>query len=411
MKYLKKVKQIKSDNKRCETAPSYTHSELKIYSKKQEFLFSHKSSLETLLKVIKDAQISFLSNNIKKSKISNIKKLKKLLIELKDSLNSMYNEQKAKTTFFGSLSVQQKAKIQSQLYENLKKNSSFQKMKAEIEQLKDLNFKVQNDIIFIENLILKNYYIEQYLNKNIIRQEEEKEINCMKPKSYSMTTYLLHMKNIETKKQFKDLVSIKQRQNEQMNWVTKCIDQLKFLIYNKENGYNNYIYAEDIIPEESKEYTKSMTINNINNTLNNILLKKNQNFQNENDEFQSDNSSLISIEKNTDNKKNINKLNNFINVNMNMNINFNFNFDKIYNIKDDIKYNLDRDINSKDNKKARLKYKKSFPSTDCLPYLLINSIKDEKKSTEKKGKDDFYKYKNKTVVLNEFLSEDFLPTI
>lgn len=411
MKSPKKLRQIKSNNYRCETAPSFSHSELNTHSKKEEFLFSHKSSLETLLNVIKTAQISFLSNTSKKTKISSNKLLKKILKELKDSLNSMYKEQKAKTDFFESLSLKQKAQIQSHLYENISKNSNFRNLKTEIEQLKTLNFKVENDIIFIENLISKNYFIEQYLNRNKAKTQEEKEINYLNPKSYSLVSYILHRKDDETKKYFKNLVAIKQRQNDQLNWVTKSIEQLKYLIYNQENGYNNYIYAEDIIPEESKEYTKSITITNINNTINNIL---NQNkkliYNKDNDEFRSENSSLTSIENNIDDKNEGNKLNNYINVNMN--INFNFNFDKMYNIKEDIKYYSDRDINRNDKKTIKLKNKKGFASTGNLPYLIINSIKEEKKqSGNNNEKEDINKYKNKTVVANAFLPEEFIPTM
>ena len=59
---MNNFKKLYSNKYRCETAPSITSSELNSFSKKEEFLFSHKSSLETLLSVIKIAQISFLSN-------------------------------------------------------------------------------------------------------------------------------------------------------------------------------------------------------------------------------------------------------------------------------------------------------------------------------------------------------------
>jgi hypothetical protein len=92
-------------------------------------------------------------------------------------------------------------------------------------------------------------------------------------------------------------------------------------IYNKkEIGYNKYIYVEDIIPEESKEYIKSMTINNINSIINkNIFNSNNKNIINlDNDEFNSDNSSVNSIQNNLDDRNDGNKLNNLINVNMNI---------------------------------------------------------------------------------------------
>ena len=330
-------------------------------------------------------------------------------MEFKDNLNTMYQDQNAKADFFQSLTIKQKSAIQIQLFERVEKNKYFQNLKDEIEQLKALNFKAQNDIKLIENLIIKDNHIEQYLNKNLIKKDFKNEINCLKPKLYSMALYLLHRKDIETKNQFKSLVSTKQRQNDEMSFITKSIEQLKYLIYNKEKGYNDYIYAEDIIPEESKEYTKSMTINNINNTINKIIYNKNKiNINNYKDEYVSDNSSDNSIENNIDDKNEGNKLNNYINVNMN--INFNFNFDKIYNITDDIKYNSDRIINkniNNDKKTSKLKNKKGNASTGNLPYLIIKSITEEKKSPQKNiEKEDNYKYKS--VVTKDILPEELI---
>ena len=70
MKNSKKYKSINLNNNRCETTPCISHSVLNTHSKKEEFLFSHKTSLEMLLSVIKNSQISFLSNISKNNKIS-----------------------------------------------------------------------------------------------------------------------------------------------------------------------------------------------------------------------------------------------------------------------------------------------------------------------------------------------------
>ena len=266
-----------------------------------------------------------------------------------------------------------------------------------------LNFKAINEIRLIQNLAMKNYLINQYLSKNIIKYEEEKEMNCLQPKNNSIITKILHRENIETKKHFKYIVSIKQRQEDEINRIIKSIDQLKYFIYNKENGYSNYIYAEDIIPEDSKEYTKSITIANIDRTLHKILLNKNnKEINNNDDDYDSDNSSMSPVENNLfkKNKKEGNTLNNYINLNMN--INLNFNFDKKYNFTDDIKYNSDREIKNKDKNGIKMnKNKKGFYSTGSLPYLLIKSINEEQKILEKNNeKEDVYKSINKSVNIN-----------
>lgn len=403
---MNNFKKLYSNTYRCETTPNNS-TELNSFSKKEEFLFSHKSSLETLLSIIKNVQITFLSNISKNNKNYNNKKLKEIIIELRENLLTMYNQQKAKSSFLESQSTKKKIFIQNKIFEISKKNEIFQNLKTELEQLRILNFKAENDIKLIQNLAMKNFSINEYLKKNISKYYEEKEINCLKPKFHSIITRILNGENIETKNYFKYVVSRKQHQDDQIRFLLKRIEQLKSFIYNKQNGYNNYIFAEDIIPEDSKEYSQSMNINNINKTLNKIIMNKNRNniLNIENDEFSSENSSL-SIKKNNEGK-NLNKF-----INLNMNINLNFNFDKKYTITDDNKYNSDRVIKNKDKNCLRLKQKKGFSSTDNLPYLIMNFIKEETKSQGNNNeKEEIFNHKNKTTISNDILPEEYLVTI
>ena len=375
------------NNYRCETDPTVIYSKKKQYSnsKKEEILFSHKSSLEIILGIIKNSQILFLSNISFKKNFSNKNNIKKILIDLKENLNSIYKEQNTKSSFFESQFFKQKSSVQNEIFEKNLKNNNYQKLKDEIEQLKILNFKAINEIRLIQNLAMKNYLINQYLNKNIIKYEEEKEMNVLQPKYNSLITRILKRENIETKKHFKYIVSIKQRQEEEIHRIGKSIEQLRYFIFNKENGYNNYIYAEDIIPEDSKEYTKSITLTNIDRTLHKIFGNKyNKNRKtNNDDEINSENSPMSSVENNifNQNKKEGDKLYNYINLNMN--INLNFNFDKIYNCTDDIKYYSDREINNKDKNGIKMNNKKGFYSTGSLPYLIIKPLNEEQKAEEK----------------------------
>ena len=168
----------RNDNYRCETAPSTYSSESHVFTKKEEFLYSHKSSLEILLSAIKKAQISYLSNISNKNEIKiNIKHLKELLTELKENLNSMHKEQNSKVNYFQTQLSKQKSSIQKELFFENKNNKSnknkikfspFQNLKTEIEQLKILNFQAQNEIESIDNKILKaNLEQQQYLNRSI----------------------------------------------------------------------------------------------------------------------------------------------------------------------------------------------------------------------------------------------------
>ena len=410
----------RSDNYRCETAPSTYSDVSNVFTKKEEFLYSHKSSLEILLSAIKKAQISYLTNisNKNKKKI-NIEHLKELLTELNENLKSMLKEQNSKVSYFQAQLSKQKSSIQKELFFENKSNknnknkikfSPFQNLKTEIEQLKILNFQAQNDIESIDNKTLKaNLEQQQYLNRNIqFNFEIEKEIHYEKQKHGAIITKMLHRKSTEVKKHFKFVVAAKQYQNNEIENYLKNLDNLKHFINSRKHGYdNNYICNEDVINEESKEYTKSITINNFNQTLNktlNKLIMSNKNMINsedgESESSQSeDGSSLDSVHKNIKNKneEEKNKLrNNFINLNMN--INLNINFDKIYNYSEDLRYNSDRERN-KTEKLSFGKEKKTYGSTGSLPYLIIKSIKEEAKTSGKSiEKDDIYLSKTKSVV-------------
>lgn len=401
---MRNTKKIKNNNQRCDKSSSSSTQKKPIsFAKKESILFSHKTFLEILLNTIKKSQISLFSKMTEKN-ISNRKIIKEILTELKENLNSMHKEQNTKTLFYESLLLNQKSVIQSQLYEDKQKNINLQKIKGEIEQLKTLNFIAQNEIKLIENLIKKNICIVNFLNKNVLTQEEEREINCLQTKFYSTITRILNKENKETKKQIKFTLIAKQQQDEEINMTIKAIEKFKFYIRNTNKGYYNYIYPEEIIPEESKEYTQSMTINNINRTINKILMNSIKN-----EESDSDNSSIIP-NKLIKNKKDENKLNNYINLNMN--INLNFNFDKLYNnINDEIKYNSDR-VRKNTKKKERFKNVKKFSSTGNLPYLLIKSIKEEAEHTGKEiEKDNACKCSNILEISNDSILEEYLPTL
>ena len=414
---MRNTQKKRSDNYRCETAPSTYSDESNVFTKKEEFLYSHKSSLEILLSAIKKAQISYLTNipNKNKKKI-NIEYLKELLTELNENLKSMFKEQNSKVSYFQAQLSKQKSSIQNELFfenkinKNKIKFSPFQNLKTEIEQLKILNFQAQNDIESINNKTLKaNLEQQQYLNRSIqFNYEIEREIHCEKQKHGAIITKMLQRKSTEVKKHFKFVVAAKQYQNNEIENYLKNLDNLKHFINSRKNGYDNYyISNEDIINEESKEYTKSITINNFNQTLNktlNKLIMSNKNMINSEDEESEssqseDGSSLDSAHKNIKNKneEEKNKLRNDF-INLNMNINLNINFDKIYNYSEDLRYNSDRERNNTE-KLSFGKEKKTYSSTGNLPDLIIKSIKEETKTSGKSiEKDDIYLSKTKSVV-------------
>ena len=229
----------RSDNYRCETAPSTNSNESNSYTKKEEFLYSHKSSIEILLSAIKKAQISYLTNiSNKNEKKINIKHLKEILTELNENLKSMLKEQNSKVNYFQAQLSKKKSSIQKELFFENKSNknkikfSPFQNLKTEIEQLKILNFQAQNEIESINNKTLKtNLEQLQYLNRNIqFNYEIEKEIHCEKQKHGEIITRMLHRKSTEVKKHFKFVVAAKQYQNNEIENYFKNLDNLRHFI-------------------------------------------------------------------------------------------------------------------------------------------------------------------------------------
>ena len=236
---MKNTQKKKLNKIRCETEPSNSL-EFNTNSKKQEFLYSHKSSLEILLGVIKKAQISYLTNiSSKNDKKLNKKNLKELLSETYENLDSMLKEQKTKINYLELQLSKQKSYIQDHLFfegkngKNKSKKYEFQNLKNEIEQLKNLNFQAKNDIRFLDYKIIKTENDLQIDLSKINMYRDIKEINCEQPKYYPIITRILYRENIETKKHFKFVVSAKQYQNNEIERVHQNLEQLKHFIYKK----------------------------------------------------------------------------------------------------------------------------------------------------------------------------------
>ena len=186
---------------------------------------------------------------------------------------------------------------------------------------------------------------------------------------------------------------------------------------------------KDIIQEESKEFTQSITLtkmNNINYLIN--LYNKNKQTENEyedniiiigNDDeddgsFNSNNfSDSGKKKKNKDIKTN--NINNNIKqlINLNMNINFNLNFDKLYPDIENIMHNSERNNDDIINLLNKNKKKKGLSSTGSLPYLLLNSIKEDSMEMSMNETKNKINDKNSICKNNnskEILNRDYLVT-
>jgi len=251
--------------------------------KKQEILESHKSSLEKILKLIKESIFEIISNkNNIKSK--SLKEVKEMLIELNQTLHYKLEEKKINMSFFENLISEKKSSITNKIFckqsgkYKSSKNQKIYNLKTELDLLKTLNFKAKNYINFINNTMIRKTneynYLKLYVPNSTI---QEKEISCTQQKYYSIVTKILHKKLEEIHEKFKRIVSTKQKQNKLIENISSNLTDLKNSIQRRK--YNFYPNIKEIIKEESKEYTKTIlniTVNNKNN-VNNIISAYNRN--------------------------------------------------------------------------------------------------------------------------------------
>ena len=131
---------------------------------------------------------------------------------------------------------------------------------------------------------------------------EEKEIECHEQKYFPLIIRILHKKIYDVRKRFKLIVSAKQSQNDELENTTQNLTQLKNFISKKKNGY---LDNKEMIQEESKEFTQSITLNRMTNNFNSLMNNnKKQNDENEYDD------NIIIIDNIEDDSFNSNSLSN-----------------------------------------------------------------------------------------------------
>ena len=239
-------------------------SNLSFLSKSQEFIHSHKTSLEILLYIIKSAQISFLSN-------SNNKKIKNLLIELKKNLDEIFIQQNLKSSYFEQEITKKKTTLKKYMYEENqdelgfgnKRKIDYQKLKSEIDLLKLQNFSIEQNIEEIQSKIKKMNKDYNYMKLCIpYNYFDEKEIFCVEQKYFPLIIKLLNKQINDNKKKFDKIIFTKQEQNEEMELVGNYISHLKiFLSKEKNEDLKNEIYNEDYKSNNFNNITRYNTYN------------------------------------------------------------------------------------------------------------------------------------------------------
>ena len=253
--------------------------------KKTEILESHKSSLEKILRLIKESISKIISNKNNENNKS-YEEVKEMLIELNQTFRYKLEEKKINMGFFENLILEKKSAMTNKIFVDKNKsekykNSKIQKinnLKMEIDLLKTFNFKAKNDIKFINSIMIRKTneynYLKLYVPNTTL---QEKETVCTQQKYYPIVTKILNKKIEEIHEKFKRITSAKQKQNKLIENFNNNIDDLKNSIQRRK--YYFYPNIKEIIKEESKEYTKTMlniTVNNSNN-VNNIISMYNRN--------------------------------------------------------------------------------------------------------------------------------------
>ena len=356
---------------------------ISFFQTKSEILFNQKTFLEIILSFIKNVQVDYLNNNtLNENKdnsdnsiqSNNASKMKKVLKELKENLLEIkkekdkniellikQTEQKKdilRKTIFNT--VYTKRSISNYNYINLKHETLITEnnenyYNKETPELKLLNFKVENEIIKVDNLTQRVQLLIQYYKTPHKIEDHRTEIINDSKKNEETINEILHDKVVEQRENFMDEVNQKSIQD-------LTISSLHSQIIKYRNEMNDvhkslkYVNTQEVITEENKSYLETIKEDEKNENLtfrtsfsgtktgatNNII---NNNINNNNKS--SKNIKYIDI----------NDIEKLLKLNMNINVNINYNkqiinnhFDNNNNINDKVNNNEeDEDEDGEDN--------------------------------------------------------------
>jgi len=293
-------------------------------NKKEPILFNHKSSLEVLLKMLKDFQLDYLSLNSKKIRT------KQMLLSLKDNLSSMQKEKNKKLEKLKIETEIKKKKLQKVLFPSSKetKNNKGASNLIEKDQLKLLNFQIENEISKTDYFIKSKSQIIQTFKSEVFFFEENREIFCNNNyENYRKITLFLNDIISQVKKEFVGTVQERMKNNKEIINLSEQINSFKTKMEEINlKGPKKYIDTDEIIQEESKEYTRSnnQSKKNLSSLHNLKLLKRLSNASHRNSLNKYKKNILFNKEISKDILNNNNKINNYLNINVNINLNNNY---------------------------------------------------------------------------------------
>ena len=287
----------------------------------EQLLISRKSSLEALLKTIKNFQDDFFS---KENKANKLKLTKELLTLLKNNLTVMKEEKMKQFDSLKNLNEKDKKRIQGNLFQDNENemnynfnddlHSSYIKQKNELSLL---NFQIQNEIEKIKIMIDIKNKIYLYVKHISFYLNLYREIYCNINKQDSETVSEI-LKSIRTsiKNEFISNVKEKMETDLEINAVKFKIQFIKDNLINyKLEGNKKYIkqeeitFSKNVLKRPSNNLAKKhlsiddvMTDNFYRNKLIDLFLK---------------NKDILNNDKN--------RINNYFNINVNINLGCNKN--------------------------------------------------------------------------------------
>ena len=371
---------------------------INISQTKDEILFGQKSFLEIILGLIKKAQVEYLSNDYSKSSNTNnnnnkISLIKNILVDLIQSLKEIKVEKDKKIDLFQKQKEQREKDLKKLIfstvlskrsvsnsnyintnYETLITENNENDYNKETPQLKLLNFKVENEIIKVENLAKRQLFIIQYYKTPHLIHEHRTEIICDDKKSTESMNVLLHQKLISQREKFIETVNMKSLQDMRISSIQSQTMGYKNALKDISKSFK-YVSTQEIITEENKSYMD--TIN-----------------EDEKDENVSNDDVNIDIKNNNVNSlKNLklidmNDVEKLLKLNMNINVNINYNKQYINN-----HFDSKKKVGNDDDNEAN---SSNFSKNENVGDDFDEIDKNECKNMEDENFDDSFKKNNKT---------------
>jgi hypothetical protein len=391
---------------------------------KDEILFGQKSFLEILLGLIKKAQVDYLTSNKlndknNPEKSNNIFKIKQILNDLKESLLEIKNEKLKKIDLFEKQKEQKRINLKKIIfntvytkrsvsnynyinnnYETLITENNENYYNKETPELKLLNFKVENEIIKVDNLSRRKLYIIQYYKTPHLIHEHRTEIICEDRKNNEAMNTLLHQKLIQQREKFIEIVNMKSLQDMKISNMQSQAIGYKNAMKDIQKSYR-YVNTQEIITEENKSYLE--TVNE--DIKNEEKLKKSQNSENSENSENGNNINMSDNNININNKSNnnenninndlknlklidMNEVEKLLKLNMNINVNINYNKQYINN-----HFDSKKKVGNDDDNEAN---SSNFSKNENVGDDFDEIDKNECKNMEDENFDDSFKKNNKT---------------